>query len=535
MTDKELFARYIEKMDAFRDTRYVQMADDFSRGKNSYLRMKFKGSSIFNPEWIKQIEDTLFALDRITNNPKEATTFEGAVTPIELAKKVNYESIQHLASHSQYVKEIDEAGNVIPAKILSQFSKEELHTYENRFIATFIRRLNLFVDKRYEFIRDTVTLDEKEIMYVKNISLIDGKEVEIETKMTVRHDRKDPATIAAKDYIERIKKVKEYVGYYYNSPFMKEFKTDKDVRRPIVLTNILRKNPLYHKCYETFLFIERFDSLGVAVNVERNYIYMDAAHKRAMNHILLSNLLFLESEENRPYKSTSKEYKPKILESIDDENFIYDELVKGPVEYVRVDERYVNYLKGLMPTDLPPHPIKGERRYHRDEYKKAKNIKDGTKAIESLLERTRKKIATYEKKVERLVAARKINEAKLAKKALKELQQYEQDVLSKLREKIVVEGKSDGQKQAKETKAAAKKAKAKEVAAENENSLQSQPKISLDKTKEQEEHVKEETPAKKVTLAKTEPPSKKEAPVKEETPNQAEQVSSPIPEESNNP
>ena len=271
MTDKELFKLYLEKMASIRDGRYLAMNQEIYQGQSSYLRMKFKGSSIFNPEWIRRIEDCMYELDQITNNPREVTATEGSVMPIELAKKINYESVQHLASHSQFIKEIKDNGDVVPAKILGLYNKEELHTYENRFIATFIRRLTLFIDKRYEFIKKTVSLDEKEVMYIKNNSIVNGQEVEIETKITVKRQLEDDLSIAARDYIARIDKLKEYIGYYYNSSFMKEFKTEKDVRRPIILTNILRKNPLYRKCYETFLFIEKFDSLGVAFKVDRDY------------------------------------------------------------------------------------------------------------------------------------------------------------------------------------------------------------------------------------------------------------------------
>ena len=193
------------------------------------------------------------------------------------------------------------------------------------------------------------------------------------------------------------------------------------------------------------MFIERFDSIGVSVNVERDYFYFNERQKKAINHMMLSNLLFLESDVNeRPYKKTKKEYKPKVLTSIDDEMFVYDDLVRGPVEYVRVDDNYVNYLRGIMPADLPEHPIKGERRYHRPEYLKKRNVKSGIAAIDSLLTRTQKRIATFEKKVVKLINTRKIADAKLAQKALKELRAYEQDVLNKIRAKIIAEGKADG-------------------------------------------------------------------------------------------
>ena len=444
MNDKELFKSYLERVDSINDRRYLLMKEDVYNGQTSYLRMKFKGSSVFNPEWINRIEDCMYELDQITNNPREVTTSEGSIIPIELARKINYESVQHLASHSQFIKEIDENGNVIPAKILGLFNKEELHTYENRFIATFIRRLILFIDKRYEFIQNTINLDEKEIMYVKNKSIVDGQEVEIETKVTVTRKLEDDLTITARDYIERIKKLKEYIGYYYNSPFMKEFKTDKDVRRPIILTNILKKNPLYHKCYETFLFIEKFESLGVTYNVDRTYQDFNENERRKVSKILVPNLLYLENtENNKVYNRSRKTYKPKLLSSIDDESFLYDDLVKGPVEFVRADESYLAYLNKKIPNNLPTKPTKAEREYYKDLYDLKHDLNKEINGIDALLARVRRMIEKYEKKVQDLIATREIEEAKLYEEYLKALRQYEQDILDKKRAEIIAAAKLD--------------------------------------------------------------------------------------------
>ena len=444
MTDKELYALYMEKTGSIKESRYFHMSDDLYNGQNSYLRMKFKGSSFFNPIWIKKIEDCLYELDQITNSPREVTTQDGSVMPIELAKKINYESVQHLASHSQYIKDINEKGDVIPAKILGIFNREELHTYENRFIATFIRRLMLFIDKRYEFIKSTVSFDEKEVMYVKNKSMVDGQEVEIETKITVRRAIEDDLTESAREYVERIDKLKEYVGYYYNSPFMKEFKTEKDVRRPILLTNILRKNPLYHKCYETFLFIEKFDSLGVAFKVDKSFQKFTPKERKELSQILLSNLLFLENtEDKKSYKKAEKVYKPKLLSSIDDEVFTYGELVKGPIEYVRTDEGYVNYLQSLVKEDLPVRPNTGEKKYYQDEYKLKHDVQKEIKSIDDLLARTQRNIKKCEKQFEKLIAERKVEEAKLLEEELKKLKEQEKDYLEQKRAEIIAAAKGE--------------------------------------------------------------------------------------------
>ena len=447
MTDKELFKKYLEGVGSIKDRRYLLMNKEMFQGQTSYLRMKFKGSSIFNPEWIRRIEDCMYELDQITNNPREVTTVEGSIVPIELAKKVNYESVQHLASHSQFIKEVKDNGDVVPAKILGLYNKEELHTYENRFIATFIRKLTLFIDKRYEFIKKTVNLDEKEVMYVRNNSVVDGQDVEIETKITVRRPSQDDLSIAARDYIARIDKLKEYVGYYYNSPFMKEFKTEKNVRRPIILTNILRKNPLYHKCYETYLFIEKFDSLGVAFKVDRNFQEFNEKDRKTMSDILLSNLLFLQNTENvGVYEKKNKVYKPKLLTSIEDESFLYDDLVKGPINFTRTDSAFIDYLNKKKDKNLPRRPNKSERAYFKSDYKEKKKITAQLKSIESLLNRVRRNILKFEKKAEAIVDQRNKEEKESINQQIAMLRQQEEDLLNQKRAAIIAAAKADSVK-----------------------------------------------------------------------------------------
>ena len=535
MTDKELFELYMQKVESLHDDRFSLLAKDMLNGKNSYLRLKFTGSSIFNPEWIRKIEDCLYELGQIINNPREVTTQEGAVMPIELAKKINYESVQHLASHSQYIKEIKENGDIVPSKILGIYNKEELHTYENRFIATFIRRLMLFIEKRYEFIKETVNLNEKEIMYVKNKSVVDGQEVEVETKITVTREKEDDLTIKAKDYIARIDSLKEYMTFYYNSPFMKEFKTEKDVRKPIIMTNILRKNPLYHKCYETFVFIEKFDSLGIAFKVDRDFKAFNEKERKDLNYILLSNLLFLEhNESKRPYKKSEKVYKPRLLSSIDDESFIYGELVRGPIEYVRVDEGYRNYLNNLIPTNLPLHPNKLEREYHLDEYNDKKAIHKELQELESLLARIRRQINKFEKRVNQLIEERNLEEAAAVQRELNALRQREQDILDGKRAAIIAAAKEEDVSPKKK----AKKQPEPEPIPEPEPEPEPIPEPEPEPEPVVEEPVPEEQPIEEPqeevveeAPVEEEAPKEEESPVEEEPAPVEEQPEEPQPEE----
>ena len=435
---KNLYKQYIEKMESIKDPYFKNVNKDLFNGQNSYLRLRMKGSSVFNDEWIKTIEDCIYELGQIVNNPLEVTKAEGALTPIELARKINYESIQHLASHTQYIKDIDENGNVMPGKILSQIHKEEIHTYENRFIATFIRRLVLFVEKRYEFIKTTVNFDTKDVLYVKNRSVVDGQEVTIETKVTLKKANEDAQSKIGRDFVRRVEDMRRYVNYFYNSPFMKELKTEKNVRKPILQTNIIRKNPYYRKCYETFLFIEKFGQLGVEYTLDSKYQDFNEKERKALNYILASNLLSLEAtEESKTYKKATKTYKPRLLTSCDDEIFTYGDLVKGPIEFVRVDEKYTEWLNAQLSTKIPPKPNKVEKEYFKDEIDLKKNTKKHISEVDALLRRVRREISKWEKTVLKLIENRNIQEAREAEAHLKALRKEEHDILEKKRKEII--------------------------------------------------------------------------------------------------
>ena len=254
-----LFKKYLGKMDSLKkEKKASEIFASLSAGKNSYMRIDRLENSNFDFSWIKEIEDCIYDLGEIIANPREVTKTVTNIVPVELARKTNAESVQHLASHTQYIKEVKEDGDVVPNKILNIGSEEDIHTYENRFIATLVRRLVLFIQKRYEFVRNFSILHDEEILYYKTKSIVDGADVEIETKIKVKSPSDTKAADMSNKAVERILKIREYVLYFYGSKFMKELKTERDVRNPIVMTNILRKNPKYNHCYRLYKFIEKY-------------------------------------------------------------------------------------------------------------------------------------------------------------------------------------------------------------------------------------------------------------------------------------
>ena len=407
-------------------------------GKNTYMRMDRLESSSFDSAWIDEIEGVIFDLGQIISNPRQNTKAVGNIVPVELARKINADSVQHLASHTQYVKEIDDYGNVIPSKILTMVSEDDIRTYENRFIATFVRRLVLFIEKRYEFVSKFAELHDEQVLMFKNKSFVDGAEVEIETKIRINHKSDDEMSIKNNEYIERIKQMRQYILYFYSSSFMKQLKTEKDVHNPILQTNIIRKNPLYHHCYEVYRFIERYESLGVNYKVDEQYSVLDEQDIAEINNTLFANYITLKGKDHSTLtKGSVKVYKPKIKTSPDDDAFIYGPLFEGPIEFLRVDEPYQKYLESKIRKDIPIHPTKREREYYADEYAAKAEYKEDLKQKNDLIKRKNKEIAAFNKAAAKIDQEREAARLALLEQERQIIKQEEDDMLNAARNEII--------------------------------------------------------------------------------------------------
>ena len=436
---EKLFNKYLTKMSSLltsEDAR--ELLNGLSTGNNQYMRIDRIESSAFDSSWIDEIEGVIFDLGDIVANPRQNTKTVSSLVPVELARKTNSESIRHLASHTQFIKDVTEGGDVIPSKILNIGNDDDIHTYENRFIATFIRKLVLFVEKRYEYVSQFAPLKDEEVLMIKNHSVINDSEIEIETKVKVKTKKEDGSDVRASAFLERIKSIRNYILYFYSSNFMKQLKTDRDVRNPILQTNIIRKNLKYHHCYEVYRFIEKYDSLGVNYKVDEHYSEFNQQELAELNYALLVNLLTVKAKHmSDVHKTNTKTYKPKILLSSDDESFIYGPLLSGPIQFVRVDDDYKEYMESKISKDLPPYPTNREKEYYKEEFENKKAIKTEIEQTEKLSKRKAKEADKYNKLFQEFVKERQEEEARIFKKIDEAVKELEEQRLNLIREELV--------------------------------------------------------------------------------------------------
>ena len=111
----------LEKQNEFPELFYNALLS----GESEVYQKNISETKSFHEDWIETIESFFPSLNRITKDPKSGLKYLQQVEAIEKAKKVNSDSIRHLAAHTHMIKEVKD-GNVIPSKILTTQAERNL-------------------------------------------------------------------------------------------------------------------------------------------------------------------------------------------------------------------------------------------------------------------------------------------------------------------------------------------------------------------------------------------------------------------------
>ena len=88
-------------------------------GDNVLYQKNTSETKIIDDEWVNMFESFYPSIDAITRNPRSFIKYDSELTEVSRAKKTGAESVRHLASHTQYIQNIDKDRNVTPSKILT--------------------------------------------------------------------------------------------------------------------------------------------------------------------------------------------------------------------------------------------------------------------------------------------------------------------------------------------------------------------------------------------------------------------------------
>ncbi|MFA7672307.1 MAG: hypothetical protein WCY62_00445 [Clostridia bacterium] len=333
---------------------YQSLVDKMTKGEGTATLNRKVLQKNIDEIWVKRIEDALPSLDIVIRTTRKDIKEVEEILPIELSRSITVKSLQHLATHTNFIDKVDEEGNITPNKLLNVFKDEDIFTYENKFINTLIYKLNLFIENRYEKLKE-YGADEiaNEMLFDLNMKVADTDvklSFKIETKdRPDEEDRDKDLSINIADDMsktslwKRVLRLKKIVNKYEGSPFAKNM-GKAYVRPPIMRTNAITKNIYLRECLELWLFIESYESAGFAIE--------SSAISEKPNEELIRNLYSLLAFQyvifrkntgndisyvtaNRKYVS---KFKPKFIRSYQDVQTDEYDFTQGAIRKVYITD-----------------------------------------------------------------------------------------------------------------------------------------------------------------------------------------------------
>ena len=314
------------------DKNYKLLLNALSDGEN-YLRQTHRIEvKTFDDTFITELEDGLAAVSKIISNPRTFIKEEQELVEAGLAKKVSTLSIRHFATHSHYIRNIDEDDNVIPSKILTINSETDTAIYENRFIMTLIKKCLAFIQQRYNWILEHGETYDSDLILLHNKTKLGDVTYEVDTRVKASQPSQDDGNSKKnQELLQRLTTLRTNCSYFLRSPFMEQMKGAKDVSSPIHMTNMLLKHPDYHRAYLLWCFLDAYQELGIKFEVTEIDQKFSSAYIEELRKYTANSILMLHSNRVSDDLEVSRviPYNPEVIFDLEDVTyadgrFLYD-------------------------------------------------------------------------------------------------------------------------------------------------------------------------------------------------------------------
>jgi hypothetical protein len=339
----------------------------FLSGQNEIYQKSISEIKHFHEDWIGTIESFFPSLNKITNNAKSGLRYEQDVTAIEKAKKINSDSVRHLAANTHLIKEIRD-DMVIPKKILVTNAEIEYAIYENRFIKTLIDRLFKFVNSRYEIIKNNVESFEKKHFNLKSKFNIREAEVDLNIDLNIKEELDDESIKEGNhELMRRVMNLLKKINGLRETTFMIELKNAKPVVPPIMKTSIILKNVDYNNCYILWLYLDKYNLLDFDLEVKESNLPLDKPYLKNINQTVLmafTSIIGNQKDLKDRFEFIDvNEYKKKSIKNV--KRHLKD-IVKNPdpyeVENTQINQYYLEQNKVIFKKNLDKH-LEGSSSY----------------------------------------------------------------------------------------------------------------------------------------------------------------------------
>lgn len=327
-TINELYSKYTEGVEyALEDDRYFQYLFEMIQAGDNTLEQKNRIlHKVVDERWLTVVEEGIEAIFNIVDKPRRFITTSEEVVPVALAKKITADSVRHLSQNTQFIT-TNEAGEIMPTRILNVTTEESYDLYENRFVYHLIQRLFAFVDKRTDVIFWSTGDETCNVMRME--SKVDDayEEISYKVEMTIKNRQSlvenDNDNM---DIFKRIDRVRRMSRTLRSSSFCEIMNGCAKVHSPIQRTNLMMKDPDYRKCYQLWQFIEGYDEVGYSIEEQDSTLQFDEEYLLQMyinmitNYTVFKSLLISDPRKMSEIETKKLEpVRPKFIKEIQEE------------------------------------------------------------------------------------------------------------------------------------------------------------------------------------------------------------------------
>lgn len=327
-TINELYSKYTEGVGyALEEDKYFQYLFEMIQAGDNTLEQKNRIlHKVVDERWLTVVEEGIEAIFNIVDKPRRFITTSEEVVPVALAKKITADSVRHLSQNTQYIM-TNEAGDIMPTKILNVTTEESYDLYENRFVYHLIQRLFAFVDKRTDVIFWSTGDETCNVMSME--SKVDDayEEISYKVEMTIKNRQSlvenDNDNM---DIFKRIDRVRRMSRVLRTSSFCDIMNGCSRVHSPIQRTNLMMKDPDYRTCYKLWQFIEGYDEVGYTIEEQDSTLQFDEEYLLQMyinmitNYTVFKSLLVSDPRKMSEIETKKREpVKPKFVKEIKEE------------------------------------------------------------------------------------------------------------------------------------------------------------------------------------------------------------------------
>lgn len=324
----EKFVRGVTR--AIGSTEFYQFfMDSVSRAQNEFQFSNRKMIKKVDLGWVNSIEESLEAMQKIISNPRNVIKEEELVVNIANAKKAGAETVRHLAQHSALVEQFDpEQGEVRPSRLMQRYREDSAGLYENRLVFTTMEYAYHFVKIRHDALFEAMSDEFGAKLKVKSDMESATEHVHVDMFLHIKEiDSPLDTDLKNGDAFSRVSRIYRMLSIFMSSSFAQQMSKLTRVKGVVTKTNVLKRNPDYHKIMQLWDFLRQYDEIGYTIQVvEQNPKIDEQLQENIYRNILFQYLIlkgYLENEDDRQIptkaKGRKRTLKPKFIHEIVEE------------------------------------------------------------------------------------------------------------------------------------------------------------------------------------------------------------------------